>query len=54
MKQGFTICFTDGKDFKTYNTMLTLMRYWGKSEKTENKSIIKRFKNKRGEKKNGK
>ena len=41
MKQNFTISFTDGKDFKTYNTMLTLMRYWCKGEKTENKPIIK-------------
>lgn len=48
MKQGFTICFTNGKDFKTYNTMLTLMRYWCKGEKTENEPIIKRSKNKRG------
>ena len=44
MKQNFTISFTDGKDFKTYNTMLTLMRYWCKGEKTENKQIIKRSK----------
>ena len=27
MKRRFTISFTDGKDFKTYNSMLTLMRY---------------------------
>ena len=30
MGQKFTISFVDGKDFKTYNTMLTLMRYWCK------------------------
>lgn len=54
MKQKITISFTDGKDFNTYNTMLNLMRYWGKSEKTENKPIIKRSKNKRGKKINGK
>ena len=47
MKERFTISFVDGKDFKTYNTMLTLMRYWCKGEKTENKSIIKRSKNRR-------
>ena len=47
MEQNFTISFMDGKDFKTYNTMLTLMRYWCKDEKTENKLIIKRFKNRR-------
>ena len=41
MKRRFTISFTDGKDFKTYNSMLTLMRYWCKCEKTENKPIIK-------------
>lgn len=47
MKQGFTISFTDGKDFNTYTTMLTLMRYWCKGEKTENKPIIKRYKSKK-------
>lgn len=47
MKQGFTISFVDGKDFKTYNNMLSLMRYWCKGEKTENKPIIKRSKKKR-------
>ena len=52
MEQKFTISFMDGKDFKTYNTMLTLMRYWCKGEKkTENKLIIKRFKNRRKNKK---
>ena len=51
MKQNFTISFTDGKDFKTYNSMLILMRYWCKGEKTENKPIIKRFKNRRKNKK---
>ena len=51
MKQRFTISFTDGKDFKTYNSMLTLMRYWCKDEKTENKSIIKISKNRRKNKK---
>ena len=44
MEQKFTISFVDGKDFKTYTTMLTLMRYWCKGEKTENKPIIKRSK----------
>ena len=44
MKQKFTISFVDGKDFKTYNNMLSLMRYWCKGEKTENKQIIKRSK----------
>ena len=33
MIQKFKISFVDGKDFKTYNTMLTLMRYWCKGEK---------------------
>ena len=51
MEQKFTISFMDGKDFETYNTMLTLMRYWCKGEKTENKLIIKRFKNRRKNKK---
>ena len=51
MKQRFTISFTDGKDFKTYNSMLTLMKYWCKDEKTENKPIIKRSKNRRKNKK---
>ena len=51
MKQSFTISFTDGKDFKTYNTMLTLMRYWCKDEKTENEPIIKISKNRRKNKK---
>ena len=47
MEQKFTISFVDGKDFKTYSTMLTLMRYWCKGEKTENKPIIKISKNRR-------
>ena len=51
MKQRFTISFTDGKDFKTYNSMLTLMRYWCKGEKTENKQIVKICKNRRKNKK---
>ena len=51
MKQRFTISFTDGKDFKTYNSMLTLMRYWCKDKKTENKPIIKISKNRRKNKK---
>ena len=51
MKQSFTISFTDGKDFKTYNSMITLMRYWCKDEKTENKPIIKISKNRRKNKK---
>lgn len=41
MIQKFTIRFADGKNFETYNTMLTLMRYWCKGGKTENKPIIK-------------
>ena len=51
MEQKFTISFMDGKDFETYNTMLTLMRYWCKGEKTENKPIIKISKNRRKNKK---
>lgn len=51
MKQRFTISFTDGKDFKTYNSMLTLMKYWCKDEKTENKQIVKISKNRRKNKK---
>ena len=52
MKQRFTISFTDGKDFKTYNSMLTLMKYWCKDEKkTENKPIVKISKNRRKNKK---
>ena len=47
MEQKFTISFVDYKDFKIYNTMLTLMRYWCKGEKTENKPIIKISKNRR-------
>ena len=28
MEQKFTISFMDGKDFKTYKTKFTVMRYW--------------------------